>query len=89
MLAAGARTRASQSPLRTFPHPSFAAAALSCCWLPAATVFSGASLSTNKPLNGSNSHVSQRIKNFFRINSSNDTRNISDDANHISFDPQE
>lgn len=42
--------------------------------------FSGASLSTNKPLNGSNSHVSQRIKNFFRINSSNDTRKLSDEG---------
>ncbi|KAH4180803.1 hypothetical protein HBI52_212180 [Parastagonospora nodorum] len=50
--------------------------------------FSGASLSTNKPLNGSNSHVSQRIKNFFRINSSNDTRNISDDANHTASTPK-
>ncbi|OAK98708.1 serine/threonine-protein kinase ppk14 [Phaeosphaeriaceae sp. SRC1lsM3a] len=42
--------------------------------------FSGASLSTNKQLNGSNSHVSQRIKNFFRINSNNDNRKISDEG---------
>jgi protein-serine/threonine kinase len=42
--------------------------------------FSGASLSTNKQVNGSNSHVSQRIKNFFRINSSNDNRKISDEG---------
>ncbi|KAH7414232.1 serine/threonine-protein kinase ppk14 [Phaeosphaeria sp. MPI-PUGE-AT-0046c] len=42
--------------------------------------FSGASLSTNKQLNASNSHVSQRIKNFFRINSSNDSRKISDEG---------
>jgi protein-serine/threonine kinase len=41
-------------------------------------------VSTNKPLNGSNSHVSQRIKNFFRINSSNDTRKLSDDGNGTS-----
>jgi protein-serine/threonine kinase len=42
--------------------------------------FSGASLSTNKPVNGSNSHVSQRIKNFFRMTSSNDTRKLSDEG---------
>ncbi|KAF2833338.1 AGC/RSK protein kinase [Ophiobolus disseminans] len=44
--------------------------------------FSGASVSTNKPVNGSNSHVSQRIKNFFRINSTNDTRKLSDEGNN-------
>ncbi|KAF1915167.1 serine/threonine-protein kinase ppk14 [Ampelomyces quisqualis] len=43
--------------------------------------FSGASLSTNRPVHATNSHVSQRIKNFFRINSSNDTRKISDEGN--------
>lgn len=43
--------------------------------------FSGVSLSTNKPVNGSNSQVSQRIKNFFRINSSNgDGRKHSDES---------
>ncbi|KAL5116738.1 serine/threonine protein kinase, AGC [Pleosporales sp. CAS-2024a] len=42
--------------------------------------FSGASLSANKQLGASNSHVSQRIKNFFRINSSNDTRKFSDEG---------
>lgn len=42
--------------------------------------FSGVSLSTNKSVNGSNNHVSQRIKNFFRINSSNDTRKLSDEG---------
>lgn len=31
--------------------------------------FSGVSLSTNKSVNGNNSQVSQKIKNFFRINS--------------------
>jgi protein-serine/threonine kinase len=52
--------------------------------------FSGASLSTNKQLNGgSNSHVSQRIKNFFRINSSNDPRKLSDEGNHISVPKNE
>jgi protein-serine/threonine kinase len=48
--------------------------------------FSGLPLSSNKPVNGSNSQVSQKIKNFFRINSSgnNDTkdRKHSDDANN-------
>jgi hypothetical protein len=48
--------------------------------------FSGASLSTNKPVNG---HVSQRIKNFFRINSSNDSRKLSDEGNHISVPKNE
>ncbi|KAF2131330.1 Pkinase-domain-containing protein [Dothidotthia symphoricarpi CBS 119687] len=43
--------------------------------------FSGVSLSTNKPVNGSNSQVSQRIKNFFRINSSGETRKHSDEGN--------
>jgi len=42
--------------------------------------FSGVSLSTNKPVNGSNSHVSQRIKSFFRINSSNDAAKPSDES---------
>jgi protein-serine/threonine kinase len=42
--------------------------------------FSGVSLSTNKQINGSNSHVSQRIKNFFRINSTGDARKISDEG---------
>jgi protein-serine/threonine kinase len=42
--------------------------------------FSGQSLATNKQLNGPNNHVSQRIKNFFRINSSNDTRKTSDEG---------
>ncbi|KAG9882062.1 hypothetical protein KCU86_g20277, partial [Aureobasidium melanogenum] len=32
--------------------------------------FSGVSMSTNKSVNGSNSQVSQKIKNFFRITSS-------------------
>jgi protein-serine/threonine kinase len=48
--------------------------------------FSGLPLSSNKPLNGSNSQVSQKIKNFFRINSSanNETkdRKHSDDGNN-------
>lgn len=43
--------------------------------------FSGVSLSTNKKVNGTDSHVSQRIKNFFRINSSGDTRKLSDEGN--------
>lgn len=43
--------------------------------------FSGVSLSTNKKVNGPDSHVSQRIKNFFRINSSGDTRKLSDEGN--------
>jgi protein-serine/threonine kinase len=42
--------------------------------------FSGVSLPTNKHANGSNSHVSQRIKNFFRINSSGDPRKLSDEG---------
>ncbi|KAF2739865.1 Pkinase-domain-containing protein [Polyplosphaeria fusca] len=46
--------------------------------------FSGLPLSSNRQLNGSNSQVSQRIKNFFRINSlgSNDSkdRKPSDDG---------
>jgi protein-serine/threonine kinase len=46
--------------------------------------FSGVSLSTNKQINGSNSHVSQRIKNFFRINSSGDARKLSDEGNTTS-----
>jgi len=46
--------------------------------------FSGVSLSTNKQVNGSNSHVSQRIKNFFRINSANDTRKLSDEGSAAS-----
>ena len=33
--------------------------------------FTGVSLSTNKQVQGSNNHVSQKIKNFFRINSAN------------------
>ncbi|KAH7095513.1 kinase-like domain-containing protein [Paraphoma chrysanthemicola] len=46
--------------------------------------FSGVSLSTNKPVNGSNSHVSQRIKNFFRINSNGDARKLSDEGHGVS-----
>lgn len=46
--------------------------------------FSGVPLSTNKQVNGSNSHVSQRIKNFFRINSTGDTRKISDEGSGTS-----
>ncbi|ORY06652.1 kinase-like domain-containing protein [Clohesyomyces aquaticus] len=46
--------------------------------------FSGQLLSSNKPVNGSNNQVSQKIKNFFRINSlgSNDSkdRKHSDDG---------
>jgi protein-serine/threonine kinase len=43
--------------------------------------FSGKALSTNKSVNAKDGQVSQRIKNFFRINSSNDTRKLSDEAN--------
>jgi protein-serine/threonine kinase len=43
--------------------------------------FSGQSLSTNKSVNSSNSHVSQRIKNFFRINNTGDPRKLSDEGN--------
>lgn len=49
--------------------------------------FSGVSLSTNKKVNGSDSHVSQRIKNFFRINSSSsngDSRKLSDEGHGTS-----
>jgi protein-serine/threonine kinase len=44
--------------------------------------FSGLPLSSNKQVNGSNSQVSQKIKNFFRINSSGSTegRKHSDDG---------
>jgi protein-serine/threonine kinase len=44
--------------------------------------FSGLPLSSNKPVNGSNSQVSQKIKNFFRINSLGDSkeRKQSDDG---------
>jgi protein-serine/threonine kinase len=41
--------------------------------------FSGKPLSTNKSVNGKDGQVSQRIKNFFRINSSNDARKLSDE----------
>ncbi|KAL6706743.1 serine/threonine protein kinase, AGC [Coniothyrium glycines] len=43
--------------------------------------FSGNPLSTNKIVNGKDSQVSQRIKNFFRINGTADARKNSDDAN--------
>jgi protein-serine/threonine kinase len=43
--------------------------------------FSGMPLSSNKHVNGSNGQVSQRIKNFFRINSNADTRKHSDEGN--------
>ncbi|PSN73194.1 Pkinase-domain-containing protein [Corynespora cassiicola Philippines] len=48
--------------------------------------FSGLPLSSNKQVNGSNSQVSQKIKNFFRINSSADNkdRKQSDDGNSTS-----
>jgi protein-serine/threonine kinase len=46
--------------------------------------FSGHSLPPNKQINGSNSHVSQRIKNFFRINSNGDARKLSDEGNGTS-----
>ncbi|KAF2869698.1 serine/threonine-protein kinase ppk14 [Massariosphaeria phaeospora] len=46
--------------------------------------FSGLPLSSNKPVNGSNSQVSQKIKNFFRINSGNsdskDRKHSNDDT---------
>ena len=42
--------------------------------------FSGKALSTNKSVNAKDGQVSQRIKNFFRINSSNDTRKLSDEG---------
>ncbi|EMD61515.1 hypothetical protein GGP41_004118 [Bipolaris sorokiniana] len=42
--------------------------------------FSGKALSINKSVNGKDGQVSQRIKNFFRINSSNDAQKLSDDA---------
>lgn len=42
--------------------------------------FSGKAVSANKPVNGKDGQVSQRIKNFFRINSSNDPQKLSDDA---------
>src|SRR5690242_8053865 len=49
--------------------------------------FSGLPLSSNKQVNGSNNQVSQRIKNFFRINSlgSSDSkdRKHSDDSPSI------
>jgi protein-serine/threonine kinase len=51
--------------------------------------FSGASLPTNKQVNGSNSHVSQRIKNFFRINTSNDARKLSDEGHGSSTSKNE
>lgn len=41
--------------------------------------FSGLPMSTNKAVNGKDSQVSQRIKNFFRIASSGDTRKHSDE----------
>lgn len=43
--------------------------------------FSGKALSTNKSINGKDGQVSQRIKNFFRINSSSDSRKLSDEGN--------
>jgi len=43
--------------------------------------FSGNPLSTNKPVNAKDGQVSQRIKNFFRINSNADTRKHSDEGN--------
>src|SRR4051794_8358067 len=44
--------------------------------------FTGLPMSSNKQVNGSNSQVSQKIKAFFRINSSSDKdRKASDDAN--------
>ena len=46
--------------------------------------FSGMPLSSNKHVNGSNGQVSQRIKNFFRINSNADTRKHSDEGNGTS-----
>ncbi|OAL50783.1 serine/threonine-protein kinase ppk14 [Pyrenochaeta sp. DS3sAY3a] len=46
--------------------------------------FSGIPLSTNKTVNGKDSQVSQRIKNFFRINSNGDTRKHSDEGNGTS-----
>ena len=46
--------------------------------------FSGIPLSTNKAVNGKDSQVSQRIKNFFRINSTGDTRKHSDEATSTS-----
>jgi len=47
--------------------------------------FSGLPLSSNKQVNGSNSQVGQKIKNFFRINSlgSNDTKHLSGDEKSI------
>ncbi|KAH8731215.1 serine/threonine-protein kinase ppk14 [Phaeosphaeriaceae sp. PMI808] len=51
--------------------------------------FSGVSLSSNKQVNPSNSHVSQRIKNFFRINSSGDARKLSDEGNGSSTSKNE
>jgi protein-serine/threonine kinase len=42
--------------------------------------FSGKALSTNKSVNAKDGQVSQRIKNFFRINSSNDTQKLADDT---------
>jgi protein-serine/threonine kinase len=52
--------------------------------------FSGQSLSTNKQVNGSNSHVSQRIKNFFRINSTTggDARKLSDEGSNGTSTPK-
>lgn len=47
--------------------------------------FSGLTLSSNKQVNTSNNQVSQKIKNFFRINSSgNSDRKHSDDGNSTS-----
>jgi protein-serine/threonine kinase len=43
--------------------------------------FSGLPLSTNKGVNQKDNQVSQRIKNFFRINSNGDTRKHSDEGN--------
>lgn len=46
--------------------------------------FSGLPLSTNKAVNGKDGQVSQRIKNFFRINGSGDARKHSDESNATS-----
>lgn len=43
--------------------------------------FSGNPMSTNKTINGKDGQVSQRIKNFFRINSTGDGRKHSDEGN--------
>ena len=51
--------------------------------------FSGVSLSTNKSVNGKDSQVSQRIKNFFRINSTGDARKHSDEGTAASVPKNE